>query len=128
MSSPDFDQEVSDLFLEDIRKFERGEYSAWTHDRDGALSLILLLDQFSRNIFRKKAEAFANDHACLKIAKDIISSGKMNQYAFFERMFILLVLEHSENGADTRQCVTEFMKVDREMEETLGDQYAEVNM
>lgn len=111
-----------------MQKFENGEYSAWASDKDGALSAIILVDQLSRNMHRKTAKAFANDHKSLKIAKEIIENNRMKEYTFFERMFILLVLEHSENGQDTRQCVTEFMKMDKEMEETLGDKYEEVNM
>ena len=65
-------------------------------------------------MFRKSSKAFESDYKALALSKKILADEKVfDEYAIYEKAFILLPLEHSENGTNTRRCVTEFMKLDR---------------
>ena len=71
MSTPDIDNEIREKFLEDINKLASGQYDDWKQDKEGRLAAVILTDQFTRNIFRRKKEAFAYDHIALDIVKKI---------------------------------------------------------
>ena len=68
-----FDQEVRARFLEAHESAARGELWDWESEATGALALILLLDQFPRNLFRGSAHAFATDSAALEVAQRAIA-------------------------------------------------------
>ncbi len=65
----------------------------------------MLLDQFSRNLFRASPKAFETDAKVLAVAKEAIAQGFDQQQTFVERMFMYLPLEHSEQLADQQRCV-----------------------
>jgi uncharacterized protein (DUF924 family) len=111
----------SDAFDSAIRlKFEpvhhaaaRGEYDGWAETADGALALILLLDQFPRNLYRGSAHAFATDPKARAIARTAIAAGHHRRVEPELRQFFLLPFEHSEDLADQDQAVA--------LAEALGD-------
>ncbi len=70
-STPDIDNEIREKFLDDINKIASGQYDDWKQDKEGRLAAVILTDQFTRNIFRRKKEAFAYDHIALDIVKKI---------------------------------------------------------
>eukprot|EP00347_Sterkiella_histriomuscorum_P009849 403339637 len=94
-SSAEMDQLITENYKEDILKFERGEYNSWITDRDGKVAAIILLDQFTRNCFRKNKQAFSYDHIALSIAKSI-SDEEFLSYGIQDQMFIILPYEHDE--------------------------------
>src|SRR3982751_4604822 len=61
------DQQIADRFGADVERARRGELNQWAETPRGRLALIILLDQFSRNLFRGSAAAFASDSASLKL-------------------------------------------------------------
>lgn len=71
MSNPETDDFITDNFRGDLDKLSAGDYEDWKADRDGKLAAIILTDQFTRNMFRKRKEAFAYDYIALGIAKSI---------------------------------------------------------
>ncbi len=71
MSTPEIDNEIRERFLDDINKLASGKYDDWKQDKEGRLAAVILTDQFTRNIFRRKKEAFAYDHIALDIVKKI---------------------------------------------------------
>ena len=73
------DDEIKQMFSSDYDKYLAGEYSGWPYDRDGKLAAIILLDQFSRMLFRKQAKAFDNDHLSLAIARKIVNDELLYQ-------------------------------------------------
>lgn len=83
----------------------RGELDAWRDDAVGALALLILLDQFPRNIFRGSAHAFATDPLVRAISREAIARGLDQQVAADVRPFFYLPLEHSEDPADQDECV-----------------------
>ncbi len=78
----------------------RGELDGWAATPDGMLALILLLDQFSRNLHRGSKEAFAADPRALALARSAIDRGFDTGMGPRERMFLYLPFEHSENMDD----------------------------
>ena len=64
---PVFDKEIAREFADDVQLASEGKLDHWAHKPMGRLALIILLDQFRRNIYRNKAEAFAMDKAALKL-------------------------------------------------------------
>jgi uncharacterized protein (DUF924 family) len=78
----------------------RGEHDAWTQSPEGALALLLLLDQFPRNLYRGSAHAFATDPKARTIARAAIEAGFDRQVEPQLRPFFYLPFEHSEDLAD----------------------------
>ena len=78
-----------------------------------ALAAIIVLDQFSRNIYRGKSQAFAYDGLALKLAKASLERGDASQLTEVETSFLLLPLEHSESAADQQACVTAFKALEQ---------------
>ena len=69
----EFDKKIKDLFLEDYKKATNNEYDYWQESAEECLALIILLDQFSRNLFRNDSKAFAMDYKAQIIVKNAIS-------------------------------------------------------
>ncbi len=78
----------------------RGDLDDWSETPDGALALILVLDQFSRNMFRGEAKAFLTDAKALQIAKAAIAVGCDRQIDEPQRQFFYLPYMHSEDLTD----------------------------
>jgi uncharacterized protein (DUF924 family) len=96
---PPFDLECA-RFTAAIRDASAGRYDEWATTPTGALALIVLLDQLSRNVFRGSAEAFAADAHARSIARRAIASGFDTPLAPNERMFVYLPFEHAETIED----------------------------
>lgn len=118
----DFDAEIIARFHDDYEKAKDGIYDDWKKDADGCLALILLLDQFPRNMFRGKPEAFSTDGKALVIAKFALSKGFDQLLTPVKRRFMYLPYEHSENLIDQRKCVELFEKMKKD--DPLGYEYA----
>lgn len=94
---PLFDREIRDEFSDDVEKASDGQYDHWTRTPQGTLALILLLDQFRRNIYRGTAEAYAFDKKALKLCVE----GAMNKgdkgLSAIQRVFFYMPLQHAES-------------------------------
>jgi uncharacterized protein (DUF924 family) len=86
-----------------------GTHREWLATPHGALALILLTDQFPRNIFRDSPRAFALDPLALEFANAAIDAGFVQKLRPIERVFCYLPLEHSETLADQDRSVELFM-------------------
>ena len=73
---------------------------------DRALATVIVLDQFTRNVFRGTARAFATDALALAIAKAAIDRGLDQQISPDRRVFLYLPFEHSEDLADQERCLS----------------------
>ena len=80
----------------------------WTDDPMHLLAAIIVLDQFSRNMYRGHAEAFAADGLSLTLAKLAVANGWDRGMSGEERQFCYLPFEHSEKPADQRESVRLF--------------------
>ena len=91
------DQEVRARFGELVAKARTGELQAWTQTPRGTLALLILLDQFSRNLYRGTPDAFSHDPICLELALAGFDSGRFDELDAIERMFAALPFRHAEN-------------------------------
>jgi uncharacterized protein (DUF924 family) len=78
----------------------RGKYDAWAQTAEGALALLILLDQFPRNLYRNSGHAFATDGKARAIARAAIEAGFHLAVDPELRQFFVLPFEHSEDIAD----------------------------
>lgn len=120
--NPAFDEEIKIRFEDAYDKGSRGIFDDWKTDSDGCLALVLLLDQFPRNMYRGTAKAFATDGKALVIAKFALSKGFDQVLTPIKRRFLYLPFEHSENLNDQRKCVELFEKMIKD--DPLGYDYA----
>lgn len=85
-----------------------GELDHWAKTDSGLMALIVLLDQFSRNIYRGTPQAFSGDARALAQAQEAINAGRHLQLPAIHRVFLYLPLEHSETLAVQETCVELF--------------------
>lgn len=96
---PAFDAAIRRRFAALHGQAGRGELWAWRATPRGRLAEIIVLDQFSRNLFRDSAQAFALDLAALVLAQEAVAAGVQLALAPAERAFLLLPWMHSESRA-----------------------------
>jgi len=99
-----FDAAIRARFLPTYEAAAAGRL-AWDATPDGALALVIVLDQFPRNIFRSDARTYAADPLARATASRAIARGFDAQVPPAERSFFYLPFEHSENLADQERCV-----------------------
>lgn len=99
-----------------------GELDAWQESPAACLALIVVLDQFPRNLFRGTPQAFATDAKALAIAKAAIARHDDHSLPPVQRIFLYLPLEHSEDLADQQQSVALFEQLVA-ADSTLSDTY-----
>ena len=105
MSTSEIDAEIASKFGEDLQKLNSGEYDEWKADKEARLAAVILADQFTRNIFRRQAEAFSYDHLSLSIVQ-ALSDEEILSYQALEQAFLILPFEHSENIEDQARCLS----------------------
>ena len=95
-----FDKKIKNRFFYDYEKAIINEYDDWQDKPKSSLALIILLDQFSRNLFRNNKKAFEQDHKCRLIVNEAIDRGDLEKLSINEKLFFLLPLLHSEEISD----------------------------
>lgn len=95
-----FDEAVRARFLALHERAAAGELKDWENSAEGTLALLLLFDQFPRNMFRGTARAFATDELARAIAASALLKGFDAQVPSDLRTFLYLPFEHSEDMAD----------------------------
>lgn len=98
-SDPAFDEEIRRRFAPLHERACQGELFAWRTEPGGRLAEVIVLDQFSRNLFRGSARAFAQDGMALVLAQEAVASGALVALEPVERAFLLLPYMHSESRA-----------------------------
>src|SRR5579871_375094 len=127
--------EKDEAFDDAIRlKFEpthhaaaRGDYDAWVETAEGALALVILLDQFPRNLFRGSGHAFAADGKARQIARDAVARGHDKATDAELRPFFYLPFSHSEDLADQQLAVALYEALTRETGEANDGRWALVH-
>jgi uncharacterized protein (DUF924 family) len=100
-----FDAEIRKRFEAPHFAAARRELDGWADTAEGALALLILLDQFPRNMYRGTAHAFATDPLARTIARALVASGGDRTLADDVRFFAYLPFEHSEDTADQAECL-----------------------
>lgn len=96
-SDPQFDATIRSRFLPLWRQAVAGELYGWRTSAHGRLAEVIVLDQFSRNVFRDTAAAYAQDPMALALAQEAVASGALEHLNPVERSFVLLPYMHSES-------------------------------
>lgn len=121
--SDEIDQQIQSRFGDFVLAAANGELDHWRASPRSCLALLVLLDQFTRNIYRGSGQAFASDPMALAICYDLLTQGFDRLLSASERLFCYLPLEHSEAIEDQRRCVQLFTDLAAEVKQQYGEQY-----
>ncbi|SHM97429.1 DUF924 family protein [Roseibium suaedae] len=100
-----FDAEIRSRFLPAVEAAKAGKLDAWETTPHGALALLILLDQFTRNLFRNDPRAFEADPRALAIADRAVTAGFDKAFPPSVRVFFYLPFEHAEDMASQERSV-----------------------
>lgn len=103
-----FDREVADRFGGLYERAAAGELDAWREEAEGCLALVILLDQFPRNMFRGDARTHATDGKALDTARYAIEHALDRELPAYGRMFLYMPFMHAEGVEDQRRSVELF--------------------
>jgi uncharacterized protein (DUF924 family) len=103
-----FDAEIRAKFGEAVAAAQAGGFEEWRTTPQGALALVILIDQMSRNIYRGRPQAFAGDARALAIAQAMVAAGFDRGFSFLQRRFTYLPFEHSEDPKVQKQALALF--------------------
>ncbi|WP_144155812.1 DUF924 family protein [Paraburkholderia sp. BCC1885] len=104
-----FDATLRERFGALLEAAGQGALDTWMDTPSGALALVVLLDQFSRNIHRGTARAFETDHHALRIARHAVTNGfDLRLPGLFHRAFVYMPFEHDESLDSQREAVRLF--------------------
>ncbi len=95
-----FDNKIRNLFIKDLEKAINNDYDDWQDSSEECVALVILLDQFSRNLFRNSAKAYAQDYKTRLIVNEAIDRGYLDELTQNKIHFLLLPLIHSEDISD----------------------------
>ena len=109
------DQEIRDKFLNLHAELMAGQHQDMLNTPEGYMAQILVLDQFSRNMFRGSPQAFASDERALALAKEAIAKGYDQKLPPFMRAFLYLPFEHSESVEDQDESIRLFKALGQPM-------------
>jgi uncharacterized protein (DUF924 family) len=107
-----FDAEVRRRYLSVWEQGAAGRLASWEASDDGALALVIVLDQFPRNIFRGTPEAFASDALAREVARRAIARGADSRIDPILLEFLYMPFMHSEHLPDQLHCVALFANTD----------------
>lgn len=116
---PEVDQEIRERFESLLVKAKNEELIQWKETPRGRLALIILLDQFSRNIYRGTAKAFAFDAMALQLALEGLELKEDLQLYPIERAFFYLPLEHAEDLSIQELSLEKFFQLAEQVPSTL---------
>lgn len=109
----EFDKAITNRFGEVHSKAARAELFSWRTSPQGRLAEVIVLDQFSRNIYRDRAEAFAQDALALALAQEAVHQGDDAALAQQQRSFLYMPYMHSESLEIHNEAVRLFEALDK---------------
>jgi len=125
-STPAFDAEARTRFGTLVDKAIAGGLEAWRKSPDGALALVLLCDQFPRNIHRRSARAFSGDARARETARFALAHNYPVAYARSLRQFFFMPFQHSEVLADQEFCCALFATLRDEADEKIANDHRDI--
>lgn len=105
---PAFDDQIRARFAAAVHEAQQGGFETWRQSPEGSLALLILLDQFARNIHRGSAKAFLGDARARSVAATAIERGFDRRLPFLHRRFFYLPFEHGEAMADQDRAIALF--------------------
>jgi len=120
---PVFDLEIIKEFSDDVDRASEGKLDHWANEPRGRLALILLLDQFRRNIYRNTADAFSCDKQALKLCVEGAMEKKDKGLSPIERVFFYMPLQHAESRKVQQKSCDIFNKLAEAMSPTYKETF-----
>jgi uncharacterized protein (DUF924 family) len=105
---PAFDADVTERFADLYQEAAQGDLDGWREDAESCLALVIVLDQFPRNMFRGDGRTHAADGIALESSKYAVEHALDRELPAFQRMFLYMPFMHSENREDQRHSVELF--------------------
>lgn len=116
-----FDQQIQNRFADDVEAAAEGRLDHWAGTPHGRLALILLLDQFRRNIYRGTADAYAQDRQALKLCVEGARDKGDKGLTPIQRVFFYMPLQHAES----RKVQAKSVAIYRKLAEAVSPTYSE---
>lgn len=108
VSNPKVDQQIETRFGALLQHAAQAELFSWRSTAQGRLAEIIVLDQFSRNVYRNTPQAFSQDVLALALAQEAVRIGADEQLSIVERSFLYMPYMHSESELIHQQAVVLF--------------------
>ena len=109
VTDPEFDKMLEERFKTEIEELAKGNREDMRKDHYGQLAYFILGDQFTRNIYRDKKEAFECAPRTESLAKEILADRESyDKFRNYEKIFVITVMMHSENKEDVQKCLEEY--------------------
>jgi uncharacterized protein (DUF924 family) len=105
---PEFDREIRNRFEGLYEEAAAGDLDGWREDARGCLALVILLDQFPRNMFRGDPESYATDRKAQQTAEYAVDHALDRELPDFQRAFLYMPFMHSEDLEHQRRAVELF--------------------
>ncbi len=121
-----FDAEIKDRFLDDIDAASNDRIDHWAHKPAGRLALILLLDQFRRNIYRDTPEAYSQDKKALKLCIEGAMGKKDKGLTPIQRVFFYMPLQHAESRKVQAKSIAIFNRLASAVSPTYAETFMTV--
>ena len=106
-----FDRKIKERFEATLDRGVRGELADWETTPRGRLALVILYDQFSRNIFRGTARSFAQDPLARAITTQALAARDLDVLSPIEGSFLVMPLMHAEDLTMQQRCIDEYAKL-----------------
>jgi len=103
--SADIDRDIRDRFGTLVERARSGDLDAWVESPRGTLALIILIDQFSRNLYRGRPAAFSCDSLALGLARQGYDAGRFREFGTLEHLFAAMPFRHAEDIETQKRAV-----------------------
>ena len=105
------DQDIKVRFSTLVQQVYEHLGDTWSNTPEGRLASIICLDQFPRNIYRNRPEAFSYDHEALRLCHNGIQINAYQELSLIQQSFFVMPLMHSESLSDQNTCVAHFSRL-----------------
>ncbi len=105
----ELDKEIKTRFGKAVKQAAADNLATWENTIEGKLALIILLDQFTRNVYRGTGKAFAYDAKALRLGQKLIESGVDKNLSWAERGFAYMPMQHAEDVKVQQQGIESYM-------------------
>jgi len=123
---PVFDHDIEKEFSDDVEKASEGKLDHWADDPHGRLALIILIDQFRRNLYRGSAKAFSHDKLALKLCVEGAMERKDKGLTPVQRVFFYMPLQHAESRKVQAKSVELYDRIAESVSPTLQETFLTV--
>lgn len=123
---PVFDHEIEKEFADDVDAASEGKLNHWAADPEGRLALIIMIDQFRRNIFRGSADAFSKDKLALKLCVEGAMEKTDQSLTPIQRVFFYMPLQHAESPKVQEKSLALYNRLAEAVSPTLRETFLTV--